>query len=303
MLLAVCCGTGAQLLCMSLLTIMYAALGFLSPARRGHLLMAELLLYVCMGAVAGYITARLYKTFEGKSWQRATTFTALGFPGLVFGCFFIMNVMTWYHNSTLAVPFGTMLALVVLWLGSLTPLVFFGAYLGYRQDAVEFPVNTSSTPRQISDQPWFMGILFTLDMGGILPFGSCFVEVYYILASVWMGYYYYVFGFLLLVFLLLVVICAEIGILFTYFQLCSGDYHWWWRSFSNAGSLAIYVFLYSFVYFKQLEANTLAAYMLYFGYMGLTSLALFMMMGFVGVMTSLWFNKAIFSSIKIERSS
>jgi 1,4-dihydroxy-2-naphthoate octaprenyltransferase len=43
--------------------------------------------------------------------------------------------------------------------------------------------------------------------------------------------------------------------------------------------------------------------MLYFGYMGLTSLALFMMMGFVGVMTSLWFNKAIFSSIKIERSS
>ena len=58
----------------------------------------------------------------------------------------------------------------------------------------------------------------------------------------------------------------------TYFQLCSEDYHWWWRSFSNAGSTAIYVFLYSFVYFKQLEANSFATYMLYFGYMALIAL-------------------------------
>jgi len=300
MLLAVCCGTGAQLLCMSLLTIIFSALGFMSPARRGHLLMAELLLYVCMGSVAGYVTARLYKTFKGKNWQQATTFTALGFPGLAFGCFFILNVMAWIKKSTDAVPFVTMLILVVLWFGISTPLVFFGAYFGYRQDAVEFPVNTSSIPRQIPDQPWFMGVPFTLVIGGILPFGSCFVELYYILASVWMDYYYYVFGFLFLVFLILIITCAEITILFTYFQLCSEDYHWWWRSFSNAGSTAIYVFLYSFVYFKQLEANSLSTYMLYFGYMGLASLALFMMMGFVGVMTSLWFNKTIFSSIKID---
>jgi transmembrane 9 superfamily protein 2/4 len=300
MLLAVCCGTGAQLLCMTLLTIMFSCLGFMSPARRGHLLMAEILLFVCMGSVAGYTTARFYKTFKGKSWQHATTFTALGFPGLAFAVFFILNVLAFFKKSTDAVPFVTMLILVVLWFGISTPLVFFGAYFGYKQDAFEFPVNTSSIPRQIPDQPWFMGIPFTLAIGGILPFGSCFVELYYILASVWMDYYYYVFGFLFLVFLILIVTCAEITILFTYFQLCSEDYHWWWRSFSNAGSTAIYVFLYSIVYFKQLEANSVATYFLYFGYMGLASLGLFTMMGFVGVATSLWFNKTIFSSIKID---
>jgi transmembrane 9 superfamily protein 2/4 len=143
-------------------------------------------------------------------------------------------------------------------------------------------------------------MLFTLAIGGILPFGACFVELFYIMSSMWMDYYYYVFGFLFLVFLILLVTCAEITVLFTYFQLCSEDYHWWWRSFCNGGSSAIYVFLYSFVYFKQLEGNSLATYCLYFGYMGLLSVAMFLMMGFVGLSTSLWFNKTIFASIKID---
>jgi transmembrane 9 superfamily protein 2/4 len=300
MLLSVACGTGAQLLCMAFLVIVFSAFGFMSPARRGRLLMVELILFVMMGGVNGYITARLYKTFKGKAWQRATTVTALGFPGISFCLFLMMNVIALINKSTDAVPFTTILMLVVLWFGISTPLVFAGAFFGYKQDALEFPVNTSSIPRQIPDQPWFMGLPFTLGIGGILPFGSCFVELYYILASVWMDYYYYVFGFLFLVFIILIITCAEITVLFTYFQLCSEDYHWWWRSFCNAGSTAIYVFLYSIVYFKQLEANTVATYMLYFGYMALASFGLFMMMGCIGVLTSLWFNKTIFASIKID---
>lgn len=301
MLLAVCCGTGAQLLCMAVFTILFAAMGFLSPANRGALLMAQLLLYVLLGSVAGYTTARLYKTFKGKMWQKATTLTSIGFPGVAFFIFFIMNVIALSQGSSDAVPFTTMLVLLILWFGISTPLVFFGAYFGYKQEAIEFPVNTSNIPRQIPDQPWFMGIPFTLLVGGILPFGACFVELYFILSSVWMDQYYYVFGFLLLVFIILVVTCAEITVLFCYFQLCGENYHWWWRSFCTAGSTALYVFFYSFVYFKQLEASkTAATYVLYFGYMGLASLALFLMTGYIGVASSLWFNKTIFASIKID---
>lgn len=300
LLLAALCGTGAQLTCMSLLTIIFSAMGFMSPARRGRLLIAELVFFAMMGTVGGYVTARLYKTFQGKNWQQATVVTAIGFPGLAFGVFIIMNMVALSQKSTDAVPALMIVVLIVLWFGLSSPLVFLGAYFGYRQEAIEFPVNTSSIPRQIPDQPWFMGIPFTLAIGGILPFGSCFVELYYMLASVWMDYYYYVFGFLFLVFLILLITCAEITILFTYFQLCSEDYHWWWRAFTNAGSTAIYVFIYSIVYFKQLEASTLATYVMYFGYMGLACLGLFFMMGFVGVMAALYFNKVIFGSIKID---
>jgi hypothetical protein len=37
---------------------------------------------------------------------------------------------------------------------------------------------------------------------------------------------------LLLVFLILLTTCAEITMLFTYFQLCSEDYYWWWGAFT-----------------------------------------------------------------------
>jgi transmembrane 9 superfamily member 2/4 len=300
LLLSVACGTGAQILCMTFWTIIFSALGFLSPARRGALLMAELLFYVLMGSVNGYVTARLYKTFKGKAWQYATLCTALGFPGLCFGLFFILDLIAWGYGSSDAVPFTTMLVLLVLWFGVSTPLVFVGSYFGYKQDAIEYPVKTSNIPRQIPDQPWFMSIPFTLFIGGLLPFGACFVELYFILASVWMDYYYYVFGFLLLVFLILIITCAEITLLFNYFQLCNEDYHWWWRSFGTSGSTAIWVFLYSFVYFRQLESNSFTTYVLYFGYMGLASLGLFLMTGFIGVAASLWFNKTIFGSLKVD---
>jgi transmembrane 9 superfamily member 2/4 len=300
MALSVACGSGAQLLLMTFFTIVFSSLGFMNPSRRGHLLMGELCFFVVLGGVNGYVTARLYKTFKGKSWQQATATAALALPGFAFALFFVMNIVALFNHSTDAVPFLTMLILVVMWFGISTPLVFLGAYFGYKQDAIEYPVATSSIPRQIPDQPWFMGIPFTLLIGGILPFGSCFVELYYIMSSVWMEYYYYVFGFLLLVFLILIVTCAEITVLFTYFQLCSEDYHWWWRSFCNGGSTAVYVFIYSFFYFKELEVNTFATYVLFFGYMFLVCAGLFMMMGFVGVSTSLWFNKTIFASIKID---
>lgn len=300
LLFSVSCGTGAQLLCMCFWTIIFSALGFLSPARRGALIMAELIFFVLMGSVNGYVTARLYKTFKGKAWQHATLCTALGFPGLCFGLFFILDLIAWGYGSSDAVPFTTILVLLVLWFGISAPLVFVGAYFGYKTDAIEYPVKTSNIPRQIPDQPWFMTWPFTVFIGGLLPFGACFVELYFILASVWMDYYYYVFGFLLLVFVILIITCAEITLLFNYFQLCNEDYHWWWRSFSNAGSTAVWVFFYSFLYFRQLEANTFATYVLYFGYMGLASLGLFLMTGFVGAMSTFWFNVTIFGSVKVD---
>lgn len=300
LLLSVFMGTGAQILCMTTATIFFAALGFMSPARRGHLVMGQLFLFVCMGAVAGYVSARMYKTFKGKSWQKCTFITAFGFPGLAFFVFILMNIIAAAKGSTDAVPPLTLIILIVLWLGISTPLVFMGAFFGYRQDAIEFPVNTSSIPRQIPDQPWFMGVPFTLMIGGILPFGSCFVALYYILGSVWQSLYFYVFGLLFLILIILLITCAEITVLFNYFMLCSEDYQWWWRAFCNGGAMSIFVFMYSVVYFQTLEANTAATYILYYGYMALVSFGLFLMTGFVGLSTSLYFNKTIFASIKID---
>ena len=300
MMLAVFAGTGAQLLAMLFPTIFFAGLGFMSPSRRGHLLMAQLLLFVIAGGVSGYVSARFYKTFKGKSWYMNTVMTALLFPGLVFAIFFVIDMVAVSEESSDAVPFGTIAFLLFLWLCLATPLVFFGAYVGYTRDAFEFPVGTSGIPRQIPDQPFFMWLPCTVVICGIVPYGSCIMELHQIMDSMWEEKYYYVFGFLFVVFCILLITSAEITVLFCYFQLCSEDHHWWWRSFANGGGSALWLILYGVHYFRSLHTNSFAAYVLYFGYMAVGCIGLFLTTGFVGLYTSLWFNKTIFGSIKID---
>jgi transmembrane 9 superfamily protein 2/4 len=36
-------------------------------------------------------------------------------------------------------------------------------------------------------QPWYLSTTFTVLVGGILPFGACFVEFFFILSSMWMN--------------------------------------------------------------------------------------------------------------------
>jgi transmembrane 9 superfamily member 2/4 len=261
MLFCVLVGTGMQLVVMALATIIFAAIGFLSPANRGSLMIAVLLLYVLFGGVAGFTSASVYKSFKGRQYQACTLWTALLYPGVAFAVFFVLDLVSWGYGSTQAVPFFSMAALLLLWFGISVPLVFLGAYFGYKRPAMEFPVVTSNIPRQIPDQPWFLQPLFTISVGGILPFGAVFVEMFFILSSIWMGQYYYVFGFLFLVFVILLVTCADITMVFCYFQLCSEDYHWWWRSFLTAGSTAVYVFLYRYV-FTNLLTHLLTVFLI-----------------------------------------
>jgi len=50
------------------------------------------------------------------------------------------------------VPFGTLLALFMLWFGISVPLVFVGSYFGYKKPAPDDPVRTNKIPRQIPEQ-------------------------------------------------------------------------------------------------------------------------------------------------------
>merc|ERR1719461_428222 len=109
-LLVVSVGSGVQILGMSIVTLIFALLGFLSPAHRGGLLQSMMLLFTFMGVFAGYTSARLYKVFNGDDWKMATLLTAFLFPGVVFVIFFVLNLLIWGQKSSGAVPFTTMFA-------------------------------------------------------------------------------------------------------------------------------------------------------------------------------------------------
>lgn len=52
---------------------------------------------------------------------------------IVFGLFFVMNLILWSKGSSGAVPFSTLVALLALWFGVSVPLTFVGAYFGFRK--------------------------------------------------------------------------------------------------------------------------------------------------------------------------
>ncbi|KAK7826134.1 transmembrane 9 superfamily member 7 [Quercus suber] len=300
-LLCVYAGTGVQFFGMIVVTMMFAVLGFLSPSNRGGLMTAMLLLWVFMGLFAGYFAARLYKMFKGAEWKKIALKTAFLFPATVFAIFFILNAVIWGQRSSGAVPFGTMFALVFLWFGISVPLVFVGSYVGFRKPAIEDPVKTNKIPRQIPEQAWYMNPAFSILIGGILPFGAVFIELFFILTSIWLQQFYYIFGFLFIVFLILIVTCAEITIVLCYFQLCSEDYLWWWRSYLTSGSSALYLFLYAaFYFFTKLEITKPVSGMLYFGYMLIASYSFFVLTGTIGFYACFWFTRLIYSSVKID---
>lgn len=81
MLLSVLLGSGTQVFCMTLVTLAFACLGFLSPANRGALMTCSMVLYVLLGTPAGYISARVYKSFGGIKWKCNVMLTSMLCPG------------------------------------------------------------------------------------------------------------------------------------------------------------------------------------------------------------------------------
>ena len=148
---------------------------------------------------------------------------------------------------------------------------------------------------------WYQGPVVSVLMGGVLPFGAIFIELFFILSSLWLHQFYYLFPFLFLVFVILIVTCAEITIVMTYFQLIAEDYRWWWRSFLTSGCSALYLFVYCCVYFfTRLQITKAVSLFLYFGYTLILTSLFFFMTGTVGFLSCYWFISKIYSAIKSD---
>ncbi|XP_036380116.1 transmembrane 9 superfamily member 2-like [Megalops cyprinoides] len=301
MLLAIFLGQGTQTFTMIFITLFLACLGFLSPANRGALMTCAVVLWVLLGTPAGYVSARMYKTFGGEKWKTNVLLTALLCPGIIFADFFLMNLILWAEGSSAAIPFGTLVAVLALWFGISVPLTFVGAYFGFKKQAIEHPVRTNQIPRQIPEQSFFTKPLPGIVMGGILPFGCIFIQLFFILNSIWSHQMYYMFGFLFLVFIILLITCSEATVLLCYFHLCAEDYHWWWRSFLTSGFTAVYLFIYAIHYFmSKLQISGIASTILYFGYTLIMVLIFFLFTGTIGFFACFLFVNKIYSVVKVD---
>jgi transmembrane 9 superfamily protein 1 len=295
-------GVGSQFLSMVVGILFMALVGLFNVHHHGSLNTAAFLLYALTSCIAGYVSAKNYKQMNGENWVWNINLTASLFTVPFFLTWSIINSVAWAYTSTQALPFSTIVLLILIWIIIGYPLTIiggiFGKNVGHSFDA---PCRTKNISREIPPIAWFRTIWAHIIIGGFLPFSAISVELYYIFSTLWGRDQYTLWGILTVVFLILLCVTACISVSLTYFQLAAEDYRWWWRSIFIAGSTGVFVFAYAlFFYVKRSNMSGILQSLQFFGYTLLSCYIFSLMLGTVGYYSSLKFIRYIYLNIKMD---
>ncbi|KAJ6845889.1 transmembrane 9 superfamily member 2-like [Iris pallida] len=301
-LFAAVVGSGTQLLAMTIFIFLLALVGVFYPYNRGALFTALVVIYALTSGIAGYTASSFYMQLEGTNWVRNLLLTGCLFCGPLFLTFCFLNTVAIAYSATAALPFGTILVILLIWTLVTSPLLVLGGIAG-KNGKTEFqaPCRTTKYPREIPQLPWYRGTIPQMAMAGFLPFSAIYIELYYIFASVWGHKIYTIYSILFIVFIILIIVTAFITVALTYFQLTVEDHEWWWRSVLCGGSTGIFIFFYCLYYYHA--RSDMSGFMqtsFFFGYMTCICYGFFLMLGTVGFRASLLFVRHIYRSIKCE---
>lgn len=296
-------GSGAQIFATVLILLTCVLLGVFKATKRGAVLTACIIIYALCGAIGGAVSARLFKQLKGKNWVWNIVLTAALFPAPLFCVFSVVNTIAWNSHSTAALPFTTICLILALVLFLHFPSTVLGAVVG-RNMTTEYrhPCRTNKATREVPEpKNWFRHPVTQVFMAGFLPFSAIYIELHYIFAAIWGHKIYTLFGILFLAFIMLIIVTSFITVALIYFQLAREDHRWWWASVANGGATGLFIFGYSFYYYMH-RSNMSGALQLsfYFGYTGIVAYAFFMMLGFVGFMSSFSFVDYIYRAVKAE---
>jgi len=270
---------------------------------RGAVVSSFIICYALTSFVAGYASGGFYARNGGKNWIKTMLLTAGIFPGI---CFLVAFVLDWIaigYSSLSSIPIGTMIIVTLIWILICYQLTLVGTVLGKNWNGQPYvpPFRINPVPRQIPERKWYLKPWVNIVLGGILPFGSIFIEMYFVLTSIWHHKYYYVYGFMLLVYIILNIVSVCVTIVSTYFLLNAEDYRWHWISFLSSGMTAVYVYLYSIYYFfAKTSMSGFFQTAFYFGYMGMFCFGLFLLCGSMGFIGTSVFVRRIYRNIKVE---
>jgi transmembrane 9 superfamily protein 3 len=294
-------GTGYQLAILCFLLIIFSIVGTYY-VKRGTLVSVFVFFYALTSFVAGYAGGGFYARSGGKLWITNMLIIAGLFPGLILTLGFLLNFVAIAYGSLAAIPVGSMAVLLCIWLFISFPLTVVGTIIGKNYDGrPDNPCRVNPVPRHIPPREWYLHPLINILLGGILPFGSLFIELYFVFTAFWHYKYYYVYGFMLLVYMILIIVTVCVTIVSTYFLLNAEDYRWHWSAFLSASSTSFYVYLYSVYYFvAKTNMSGLFQTSFYFGYMLMFCIGLGILTGSVGYLGASFFVHRIYSQVKLD---
>lgn len=226
--------------------------------------------------VAGYTSGSYYRQYftnsradSSSQWQTTMIYTILLLPMIVLAVTLVLNTVAVAYDSVSAIPLSVAMKIFAIWAFVAIPLSVVGTIAGrHLTPKYDPPCRVNSIPRPIPPSQWYCQPTFVIFASGVLPFGSIFIEMYFIFTAFWSYKFYYVYGFMLLVYVILALVTISTTIVAVYFILNAENYHWQWIAFGCAGSSSLYVFLYSIFYFLyKTQMTGLLQVSYYFGYM------------------------------------
>jgi len=323
-LFAAIIGTGWQLITLTMGVILFAVAGPLHGEvheERGEVLHAIITCYALSSIVAGYSSGSLFKLYSGGArsktasspgqasaqWQATMALTVMLLPTITVIILSTLNTVSLVYGTINTIPFLVILELFAIWVFVSVPLTIFGTLLGRHAKLSSnggdpFPCRVNAIPRPIpEDVPAHGKPANLIPFAGLLSFGSIFIELYYLLTSLWNYKFYHVYGFLLGVYLILTIVVSMTTIIVVYFCLNAENYLWQWTAFASGASMSIYVFLYGvFFFFFKTSMNGFLQTAFYFGYTSLIALNLGILCGTIGHFSASRFVRAIFKNVKVD---
>lgn len=318
-------GSGWQLMILTLGVILFAVAGPMHGEvheDRGEMEQAILCCYCLSSVVAGYASGSYFKMYTttrrvnkngGKggdsSWQLAMMLTAVLLPTVCGSSVLFLNGIALSYGTVNYIPFFALVKLFLLWIFISAPLCIVGTLVGRhgktdsgRQMGGDFPCRVNAIPRPIPESvPWYGKPTNLIPFAGLLSFGSIFIELYYVLTSLWNYKIYHVYGFLLGVNAIMIIVVSMTTIIVVYFCLNAENYLWQWIALGSGGSTACYVFLYGvYFYMFKTDMHGFLQTVYYFTYMSLISMNLGTLCGTIGHAAASKFVRTIFQNVKVD---
>jgi len=301
MLLSSIIGTGTQLYLTLTVVFFLGVIGFANPEKRSKILSLIILCFILMGLAGGYISAVFYKIMNGTNWLKMSLLTSVLFPGTVFLGYIFINIILSLENSTAAVNIYDLSSLFFLWIFCTLPLILIGTFLGIKSKKQKMPCKVNTVPRKIYEKPWYLHYRYLSCITGFICFITILFELNYIMRALWRHELYFIISFFWISYFLFIMVSGEVSIIVVFWNLCYGDYNWWWKSFLVGSSPVIYFILYSIYFFIfKMNVTRLSAIVVYFGIMGLISAMALFICGSISVIICFGFIFKIYSKIKID---
>jgi transmembrane 9 superfamily protein 3 len=292
--------SGCHVAAVFLMALLLAIVGAMYQ-RRG-IRWAALVVYMVTTGLNGYQGGRLYRMYSGGNWKNAMIAQVMLIPAVGGTIFVLINAVALLYGSVHAVRAVRVIQGLLLYCFTALPLHVIGTLVGRRAARdYTFPKRVHHLRRPVPAKHWaVLPGLFVL--GGFVPFGCMFIEMYYLFSSFWSyNKVYYVYGFLFAVAVVLTIVIVNVSITCTYVLLNAEDYRWHWSAFLCTATTGVYVFIYSVVYyFHSTSMSGILQFTYYFGSTFVFAAAVALYAGAIGYAGSSWFVHLIYSNVKVE---